>query len=147
MLGLRLSDITLCTRALLECCQPLLRCCTLPRRVDDGCLGGSCFGGFLGGSRVMPLSLLSLALWTHANAWCDLVDDLVAPPAACGAAPNTACTRRPCRNCGDRAAATPRAEASQCLGIIIIPCVDQIVALFRITRFFSKRIPQFCLAV
>ena len=57
--------LRLCTCALLECCQPLLRCRTLPRRVDDGCLGGCCFGGCLGGSRLTPLSLLSLALWTR----------------------------------------------------------------------------------
>ena len=57
--------LRLCTCALLECCQPLLRCRTLPRRVDDGCLGGCCFGGCLGGSRLTPLSLLALALWTR----------------------------------------------------------------------------------
>ena len=57
--------LRLCTCALLECCQPLLRCRTLPRRVDDGCLGGCCFGGCLGGSRLTPLSLLALALRTR----------------------------------------------------------------------------------
>ena len=57
--------LRLCTCALLECCQPLLRCRTLPRRLDDGCLGGGCFGVCLGGSRLTPLSLLSLALWTR----------------------------------------------------------------------------------
>ena len=43
----------------------LLRCRTLPRRLDDGGLGGCCFGGCLGGHRLTPLSLLALTLRTR----------------------------------------------------------------------------------